>query len=224
MPLSDKNTAAAYKILEQRIAAYRYRPGARLSPDHLTNEIAIGLTPTRTALQWLHRDGLIDHRPGQGFFVKTPSAEEIVNLYRGNIIQLEGSISMNATDRENGSDAKQFSEIFDSSWTGFSQQGARDQLTVLTENAFNNIAALSGSDVVVRAVEALNSRLYFIRLVECDVLEDVGSDLYALHHYLYENDYAGLRDALIAYHAKRLQNAMSLADAACARALRREAA
>lgn len=224
MPLSDRNTAAAYKILEQRIAAYQYRPGARLSPDHLTNEICIGLTPTRTALQWLHRDGLIDHRPGQGFFVKTPSAAEIVNLYRGNIIQLEGSIAMSAANAAAQAEETAPPDIFAASWNGFQHRGRSDELIILTEKVFNSIAALSGSDVVIRAVEALNSRLYFIRLVECEVLEGVGSELYALHHNLYEKDYIGLREALIAYHAKRLENAMSLADAACARALRREAA
>lgn len=224
MPLSDRNTAAAYKILEQRIAAYQYRPGARLSPDHLTNEISIGLTPTRTALQWLHRDGLIDHRPGQGFFVKTPSAAEIVNLYRGSIIQLEGSIAMNAAKREAGTTTPELSNILSTTWQGFKNQGDRDQMVVLTEGVFNKIAELSGSDVVIRAVEALNSRLYFIRLVECEVLDDVSSELYALHYYLREKQYFHLREALIAYHATRLENAMSLADAACARALRREAA
>lgn len=224
MPLSDRNTAAAYKILEQRIAAYQYRPGARLSPDHLTNEISIGLTPTRTALQWLHRDGLIDHRPGQGFFVKTPSAAEIVNLYRGSIIQLEGSIAMTAAKRDTASNTNGAARIFAPSWDAFTQQGDDDSLVVLTESAFNSIAELSGSDVVIRAVEALNSRLYFIRVVECEVLNDVGSELYALHYYLREKQYAHLRDALIAYHTTRLENAMSLADAACARALRREAA
>ena len=224
MPLSDRNTAAAYKILEQRIAAYQYRPGARLSPDHLTNEISIGLTPTRTALQWLHRDGLIDHRPGQGFFVKTPSAAEIVNLYRGNIIQLEGSIAMSAAASAAQPDETTVPQIFAASWNGFANPGDVAELIILTEKVFNSIAALSGSDVVVRAVEALNSRLYFIRLVECEVLDAVGDELYALHHSLYEKDYVGLREALIAYHAKRLENAMSLADAACARALRKEAA
>jgi len=221
MPLSDRNTAAAYRILEKRIAGYEYRPGARLSPDHLTNEICIGLTPTRTELQWLHRDGLIDHRPGQGFFVKTPSASEIVNLYRGNIIQLEGSIAL--TDGAAKGDDEAAAATAEP-WTNLDDQGASDDLITLTENVFNSIAALSGSDVVIRAVEALNSRLYFIRLVECDVLQDVGGELYALHHQLYARDYARLRGALIAYHARRLENAMSLADAACARALRREAA
>ena len=224
MPLSDRNTAAAYKILEKRIAGYEYRPGARLSPDHLTNEIAIGLTPTRTALQWLHRDGLIDHRPGQGFFVKTPSAAEIVNLYRGNIIQLEGSIAITDAQAAAAKEAEGAPAPAGERWSGLERQGRGDDLITLTQNIFNSIAALSGSDVVIRAVEALNSRLYFIRLVECDVLPDVGAELYALHHHLYARDYAGLREALIAYHARRLENAMSLADAACARALRREAA
>ena len=94
MPPSDGNAETAYRMLEQRIAAFRYRPGARLSPDNLSNDIRIGLTPTRTALQWLYRDGLIDHQPHHGFFVKTPSIEETRSLYLGNTIQLEGAIAV----------------------------------------------------------------------------------------------------------------------------------
>ncbi len=64
MHMNGANAETAYDLLEDRIALYKYRPGMRLSPDQLSNDIRIGLMPTRTALQWLHRDGRPSTRPG----------------------------------------------------------------------------------------------------------------------------------------------------------------
>ncbi|MEO1243758.1 MAG: GntR family transcriptional regulator [Pseudomonadota bacterium] len=224
MPLSDGNADIAYKLLEHSISVFRYRPGMRLSPDHISSDIRIGLTPTRTALHWLHRDGIIDHLPGQGFFVKTPSVEEIRSLYRGNMIQLVGSMVVHSESQDNISKKQDAQSAAAPTWQGFVRQGDNDVLTSMTETAFNAIATLSGSDVVIRAVETLNSRLYFIRLIECDLIDDAAGEVYALHGLLKQKQYDRLGDAIACYHETRIDNAHELADAACARALRQQAA
>ena len=76
----------------------------------------------------------------------------------------------------------------------------------------------------MRAVEILNSRLYFIRLVEREVIGQVGAELYALNFFLGLERYEPLQRAVAAYHKKRLKCIPALIDAACSRALRQEAA
>lgn len=224
MPLSDGNADIAYKLLEHSISVFRYRPGMRLSPDHISGDIRIGLTPTRTALHWLHRDGIIDHQPGQGFFVKTPSVDEIRSLYRGNMIQLLGSMVVYNERQNNKPQRRDAKSENATTWAGFVRQGDNDVLASMSETVFNAISTLSGSDVVVRAVETLNSRLYFIRLIECDLIDDVAGELYTLHGLLKQEQYDRLGDAIARYHETRVDNAHELADAACARALRQQAA
>ncbi|MEM9617053.1 MAG: hypothetical protein AAF936_03750 [Pseudomonadota bacterium] len=224
MPLSDGNADIAYKLLEHSISVFRYRPGMRLSPDHVSGDIRIGLTPTRTALHWLHRDGIIDHQPGQGFFVKTPSVDEIRNLYRGNMIQLLGSMVVHNESQNNKPQRRYTNRKNTAMWEGFAHQGDSDVLASMTETVFNAISTLSGSDVVARAVETLNSRLYFIRLIECDLIDDVAGELYMLHGLLKQEEYDSLGETIARYHKTRIDNAHELADAACARAFRQQAA
>ena len=225
MPPSDGNADIAYRMLEQRIAAFRYRPGARLSPDNLSDDIRIGLTPTRTALQWLYRDGLIDHQPRHGFFVKTPSVEETRSLYLGNTIQLEGSIAVHRACLQNAQiEPDHVADSLLEPAPIFQREGKCCALANAAQTIFSDIAALSKSDVVIRAVKILNSRLHFIRLVEREVIGGVGEDLYKLNYLVGIKRYKSLQKAVAAYHKQRLNYVPDLVDAACARALRQEAA
>ena len=224
MPPSDGNAETAYRILEQRIAAFRYRPGARLSPDNLSDDIRIGLTPTRTALQWLYRDGLVDHQPRHGFFVKTPSVEETRSLYLGNIIQLEGSIAVHrACVQSPRTHSNQIAPAPERQ-TLFKHEGKGCALANAAQTIFSDIATLSKSDVVMKAIKILNSRLYFIRLVEREVIGHVGAELYKMNCLLEYEHYENLQKAIAVYHKKRLERIPDLVDAACAKALRQEAA
>lgn len=224
MPPSDGNAETAYRMLEQRIAAFRYRPGARLSPDNLSDDIRIGLTPTRTALQWLYHDGLIDHQPRHGFFVKTPSVEETRSLYLGNKIQLEGSIAVHRACLQDAHTASDYVEPPLEPQLVFQRDGKCCALADTAQTIFSDIAALSKSDVVMRAVKTLNSRLYFIRLVELEVIGCTGAELYKLNYFLEHQHYKSLQKAIATYHKKRLKRVPDLINAACARALRQEAA
>lgn len=224
MPPSDGHADIAYRMLEQRITAFRYRPGARLSPDNLSDNIRIGLTPTRTALQWLYRDGLIDHQPRHGFFVKTPSVEETRSLYLGNTIQLQGSIAVHRACLQKARTQSGQTEPFFETQTVFEREGKCCALADAAQTIFSDIAALSTSDVVTQAIKTLNSRLYFIRLVEREVIGGVGAELYKLKYLLEHERYEGLQKAVAAYHKKRLKHLPDLVDAACARALRQEVA
>jgi hypothetical protein len=216
MSANDGSAETAYRLLESRIAAYKYPPGTRLSPDRLSEDIRIGLTPTRTALQWLYRDGLIVHQPSYGFFVKTPSVREIRSLYNGNRIQLDGSLAVFSSDGAPETKASGLPDPRD-------EVDAR-ALATLTAATFNAIAALSGSDVVMRAVHVLNMRLRFVRIVECGLLGDVGSELYEMRAHLDETRTEALRKRIGAYHGRRTHIIDKIVDAACARALRQRAA
>lgn len=220
MHMIGANAETAYDLLEDRIALYKYRPGMRLSPDQLSNDIHIGLTPTRTALQWLHRDGLIGHQHGQGYYVKTPSADECAGLYRGNRIQLDGALALaiepaansnkdNASrgngilkpeDLQSGLDARAFNEA--------------------TAHLFTGIASLAASEIIIRTVQTINSRLRFIRLIEADVFGDADRELKDLHSLLIDKNYDELRGSVGLYHDRRLAAVQEIIDASFARAFR----
>ena len=55
--------------------------GDGLSDFSLARKLGISRTPVRQAITQLAREGLVEHRPGQGYYVCLPSREEIEEIY-----------------------------------------------------------------------------------------------------------------------------------------------
>jgi DNA-binding GntR family transcriptional regulator len=219
MHMNGANAENAYDLLEDRIALYKYQPGARLSPDQLSNDIRIGLTPTRTALQWLHRDGLIGHQHGQGYYVKTPSVEDCAGLYRGNSIFLDGALALageRSIDKGNGHSLE----------TSISVRAASDMAPTPVEvshvigRLFTDIAGLAESEIVKRAVQTINSRLRFIRSVEASIFDDANLEFETLQAFMKNKNLTDLRKLVRVYHNRRLAAIDDIIDASFARAFR----
>ncbi len=64
--LSDR----AYAALYTKIVSLEYRPGQHLEEAVLVDELGIGRTPVREALQRLAADLLVASQPGKGFIVR----------------------------------------------------------------------------------------------------------------------------------------------------------
>ena len=62
-------TTIAYEQLEELIVTAELEPGAILSEATLVEQLAIGRTPIREALQKLEREGLIKIMPRKGIAV-----------------------------------------------------------------------------------------------------------------------------------------------------------
>jgi DNA-binding GntR family transcriptional regulator len=71
----------AYRLLRQRLEGGAVRAGCRLSDDALAKEIGISRGPIREAISQLTSEGLVEHRPRRGVFVREPSRREIEELY-----------------------------------------------------------------------------------------------------------------------------------------------
>lgn len=71
----------AYQHIRRKLLSGECAPGARLSNRGVAAEIGISFIPVREAISQLVAEGLVDHRPGLGFFVSMPSREDIENLY-----------------------------------------------------------------------------------------------------------------------------------------------
>ncbi len=58
----------------------RFAWGEPLVVTALAQELGLSPTPVREALARLSGEGLIDHRPGRGYFASSPSVEDVVDL------------------------------------------------------------------------------------------------------------------------------------------------
>lgn len=75
--LSEK----AYDHIRVKLANGELLPGNRLVNRSLAAEIGVSVIPVREALHRLSTEGLVEHVPGLGTFVREPDPQELDNLY-----------------------------------------------------------------------------------------------------------------------------------------------
>ncbi len=71
----------AYEHIRSGLVCGDYPAGRRLVTRRLAQELGTSLNPVREALGRLAAEGLVDHVPGAGAFVRTLTPEEILELY-----------------------------------------------------------------------------------------------------------------------------------------------
>ncbi|WP_312405880.1 GntR family transcriptional regulator [Brevundimonas sp.] len=73
--------AVARNALAGYAASGRFGWGHPLVATSLASELGLSPTPVREALAHLAGEGVIEHRPGRGYFAPSPTASDIVGLY-----------------------------------------------------------------------------------------------------------------------------------------------
>lgn len=70
-----------YNNLKSDVLAGRFKPGERLTEEHLANGLGVSRTPVREALHKLASEGLIQPLESRGFCVARDSREDIEDLF-----------------------------------------------------------------------------------------------------------------------------------------------
>jgi DNA-binding GntR family transcriptional regulator len=71
----------AYQVIRDKLLQGSLKAGTRLSDDVLAQEMGISRSPVREAITQLASEGLVEHRPRTGAFVKQPDRRELEELY-----------------------------------------------------------------------------------------------------------------------------------------------
>lgn len=72
----------AVAALVDRVGSADAGWGAPLVVTDLAGELGLSPTPVREALARLAGEGVIEHRPGRGYFTPSPGSEDIAELFR----------------------------------------------------------------------------------------------------------------------------------------------
>ncbi len=161
--LTDK----AYLELEERIATLRLQPGQVLSETALSEQLKIGRTPIREALQRLVREGLVVILPRKGILVSeiNPGKQLLVLEVRRELERLmvrAGSVRRTEAERD------AFLEIADGM-----ERAARDNDDIYfmrCDNAFHNLIAIAArNEYASRAIglmTGLSRRFWYVHYKE----------------------------------------------------------
>ncbi len=71
----------SYDHIRRKLADGELAPGHRLVNRALAEEIGVSVIPVREAIHRLASEGLVEHLPGAGAFVRQPSRQDLDNLY-----------------------------------------------------------------------------------------------------------------------------------------------
>jgi len=178
-----------YEALKRRILERGWRPGDRLDPSSIGEELNSSVTPVRDALNILSGERLVDTRTSEGFHVPSLDAPALEDLYNWNAQVLDTAIR----NWRPGGTLRRPAPSGDPA----------EQTAIL----FTAIAGRSDNVEHVRCVASLNDRLHAVRLTEPELIASTDQELDALSAASLTDDRRALRAALATYHRTRRRHA-----------------
>jgi DNA-binding GntR family transcriptional regulator len=179
-----------YAAIRQRLREGVYRPGDRLEPALLSDDLNASVTPVRDALHRLAGERLVEAPRHEGF--RTPMMTETMlrHLYAWHLDLLLLAVTKHraaANAQAIGTDAS-----------------AREKPAHERHNAlFLELARSAGNPEHVAAVESLSARLEPIQRAERHFLDGTEAETSEIIRALKANDRKALRSSLLRYHRRR---------------------
>lgn len=192
---SGATSLRVYDALKRRILELVHRPGERLDPGRLGEELYSSVTPVRDALHILVGERLVEARPGDGFHVMPIDAPALQDLYEWNSQVL--LLSVSAVRAE-------------SALIGPAEPEEGLQGDAPEARLFAALARLSPNAEHAHTVASLNDRLHAARLVEARFFSDREAELLELRGIAAGADRTRLRRAILAYHRRRHRAASTI--------------
>lgn len=174
MAMPDRNVVAlpgaaprslaekAYQLLVTKLTRLELAPGSVLAERALIEELGIGRTPIREALQRLAIEGLVEHLPNRGMFVADITAESVQQIYEFRSL-LDGYAASLAATR---ADAPQIHELrqLHKQLLRATEDDDVDRYVALDRRFYDVLAAAAGNAFVAETVPRifnLHLRLWF---------------------------------------------------------------
>jgi DNA-binding GntR family transcriptional regulator len=184
-----------YGAIRERLRNGLYRPGSRLEPAVLSEELNASVTPVRDALHRLTGERLVEAPRHEGFRVPLITETDLRHLYSWHrdllgIALIDHSLAPRPLD-ERDEDPSELER----------QNGL-----------FFTIARLTGNPEHLLALESLADRLEPAQRLEAGLLDAVEEETEEIAAALKEGDRKRLRRALVHYHRRRARIVPELLD------------
>jgi DNA-binding FadR family transcriptional regulator len=185
-----------YRAIKQQVLNGGFRPGERIDAVGLAEAMASSLTPVRAALQRLVGERLVEARPSEGFHRPPVTEVGLKALYdwNGRVVLLAAQLAASEPEPARPADSP----------------GGAEFAPTEAARLFSGLARRTGNAACAETIAGLNDQLHAVRRLEADVLGDVDTELQALAVVLEGGALAAQRQAIIAYHRRRIGAAPAL--------------
>lgn len=167
----------------------QFRPGERLDPATLADELLASTTPVREALNQLLGEGLLETRLSVGFSIPLLDEPALKDLYAWSSQILILSVR----------NWPNHPRIIESPANRTSNASTADRTATL----FCAISQYSSNTEHRPAISRSNARLHAVRLAEESCLTDIISELDSIEHHFHHCNRVGLKRLLASYHRRR---------------------
>jgi len=187
-----------YETLRRAIMERRYRPGERLDPGVVAEQLNTSTTPVREALDRLVGEELVETRTGSGFHLPALDEPALKDLYLWSAEVL--ALALRGWPRD--------AWFPGSNWA--SGESSSEPIADRAARLFAAIATRSLNSEHGRAIDRLNARLHAVRTVEPLVLETSAAALEPIAAAARVGDKAALQRAIGGYHRQRIRAAAAI--------------
>lgn len=152
----------AYQLLVAKITRLELPPGAVLVEKALMEDLGIGRTPIREALQRLAMEGLVTHLPNRGMLVTDITATGVQHIYEFRAL-IDGYTARLAASRASEADARELAEL-QAGLVRATEDDDVDRYVALDRRFYEVLARAAQNTYIVEAVPRifnLHLRLWF---------------------------------------------------------------
>lgn len=170
----EKNTGSVertYHLLKEMAANYEFKPDSRLNETELAKRLQTSRTPLREALNRLVAEGFLTFRSGQGFFCRSLTSGEIMDLYEARAA-IECEAARLAALRASPEEIAALDQFLFESKVDYQPETSPVDLVKLDEAFHLRLTGLSGNAEMVRMLENMNGRIHYIRLIDLKTLSE----------------------------------------------------
>ncbi|WP_240989568.1 GntR family transcriptional regulator [Salipiger mangrovisoli] len=161
----------AYTLLKEMAASYEFKPDSRLNETELAKRLETSRTPLREALNRLVAEGFLTFRSGQGFFCRSLTSAEIMDLYEARAA-IECEATRLAALRAKSADVEALERYLLGAGAEYQPGKSAVELVQLDEDFHLRLAALSGNAEMIRMLENIYGRIRYIRLIDLKTLSE----------------------------------------------------
>lgn len=176
--------------LSRLIGEGRFGWGRPLVVTDLASSLRLSATPVREAMARLSGEGLIEHRSGQGYFARSPTASDIVDLYELRRRLIHWTI-----------------DILPS---GYRSSGTAAATPSDAETVYSALVSSAGNPTLSRAYRRVANELRPVQKVEAQVAPVPIYQIVQQDRLLARGDLAAFRLAVDVFHLDRSSAAQSV--------------
>lgn len=180
-----------YSAIRDRLREGRYRPGERIEPALLSDELNASVTPVRDALHRLTGERMVEAPPHEGFRAPMMTETLLRHLYSWHLDLLLLALM------------KQQARALAADVTG---DGRPQPPAYEVQNElFAEMARATGNPEHLAALNSLTERLEPVQRLEQAFLDETEAETGEIVRALKGHDRKALRSGLIRYHRRRLR-------------------